>query len=76
MTDLIAAVSAGVPTALSALRRLGRTLNRRASNVLTHDISRSLLETGGFRRLLHPQLDEPDRAAADPRVRGPAGGTY
>jgi len=89
MTDLIAAVSSGVPAALIEVCRLGRTLNQRATDVLayfdrpgtsngptealngrlehlrgialgfrnlTNYIARSLLETGGFRPQLHPQL--------------------
>ena len=77
-------------TALTELRRLGRTLTQRASDILayferpgtsngpteaingllfahlrgsalgfrnlTHDIARSLLETGGFRPQLHPGM--------------------
>jgi transposase len=79
----------GVPAALSELRRLGRTLNRRADDVLAYFdlpgtsngpteaingrlehlrgsalgfrnldnyITRSLLESGGFRPPLHPRL--------------------
>ena len=86
---LIASLRTGVPTALVELRRLGRTLNHRAADVLayfdrpgtsngpteaingrlehlrgsalgfrnlTHYIARSLLETGGFRPSLQPQL--------------------
>ena len=89
MTQLIDSVSAGVPTALTELRTLGRTLTKRAEDVLayfdrpgtsngpteamngrlehlrgsalgfrnlTNYIARSLLETGGFRPRLHPQL--------------------
>src|SRR4051794_3274546 len=86
---VIESVSHGVPAALSEVITLGRTLKRRASDVLayfdqpgtsngptealngrlehlrgsalgfrnlTNYIARSLLETGGFRRQLHPQL--------------------
>jgi transposase len=89
MRAVIDAVSAGVPAALKELRKLGRTLKRRAADVLaffdrpgtsngpteaingrlehlrgtalgfrnlTHYIARSLLETGGFRPLLHSRL--------------------
>jgi transposase len=85
----ITTISAGVPAALSELVTLGRTLSRRAGDVLayfdrprtsngpteaingrlehlrgtalgfrnlTNYIARSLLETGGFRPRLHPQL--------------------
>jgi transposase len=89
MTELINALSTEVPTALTELVTLGRTLKRRAADVLayfdrpgtsngpteaingrlehlrgsalgfrnlTNYIARSLLETGGFRPRLHPQL--------------------
>ena len=89
MCQLIESLSHGVPAALSELRKLGRTLKRRAADVLayfdrpgtsngpteaingrlehlrgsalgfrnlTNYIARSLLETGGFRPRLHPQL--------------------
>ena len=89
MTELITSLSAGVPASLSELRTLGRTLKKRAADVLayfdrpgtsngpaeaingrlehlrgsalgfrnlTNYIARSLLETGGFRHRLHPQL--------------------
>ena len=89
MRSVIASVSAGVPDLLVEVRRLGRTLKKRAADVLayferpgtsngpteaingrlehlrgsalgfrnlTNYIARSLLETGGFRPLLHPQL--------------------
>ena len=89
MQAVIHAVSAGVPAALTELITLGRTLKKRAADVLayfdrpgtsngpteavngrlehlrgsalgfrnlTHYIARSLLETGGFRPLLHPHL--------------------
>ena len=89
MTTLIASVGHGVPVALTELRTLGRTLTKRAEDVLayfdrpgtsngpteamngrlehlrgsalgfrnlTNYIARSLLETGGFRPRLHPQL--------------------
>jgi transposase len=85
--NLIASLRTGVPTALIEVRRLGRTLNARASDILAffdrpgtsngpteaingrlehlrgsalgfrnleHYITRSLLETGGFRPALHP----------------------
>lgn len=89
MRTLIESLSNGVPTALTEIATLGRTLTRRAADVLayfdrpgtsngpteaingrlehlrgsalgfrnlTHYIARSLLETGGFRRQLHPGL--------------------
>jgi transposase len=89
MTKLIESVTNGVPAALVELRTLGRTLKKRAEDVLayfdrpgtsngpteamngrlehlrgsalgfrnlTNYIARSLLETGGFRRRLHPRL--------------------
>jgi hypothetical protein len=89
MENLIGSVSAGVPAALSEVITLGRTLKKRAVDVLayfdrpgtsngpteaingrlehlrgsalgfrnlTNYIARSLLETGGFRPLLHPGL--------------------
>ena len=89
MTQLIDSVSHDVPAALSEITRLGRTLKRRAGDVLayfdrpgtsngpteaingrlehlrgtalgfrnlTNYVARSLLETGGFRRQLHPRL--------------------
>jgi len=89
MTKLIESVSHGVPAVLSELRTLGRTLTKRATDVLayfdrpgtsngpteaingrlehlrgsalgfrnlTNYIARSLLETGGFRPRLHPEL--------------------
>ena len=89
MTTVIHCLREGVPSVLTELRRLGRTLNQRAADVLayfdrpgtsngpteaingrlehlrgsalgfrnlTHYIARSLLETGGFRPLLHPRL--------------------
>ena len=89
MCQLIESLSHGVPAALSELRKLGRTLKRRAADVLayfdrpgtsngpteaingrlehlrgsalgfrnlTNYIARSLLEAGGFRPRLHPQL--------------------
>ncbi len=89
MQALIESVSAGVPAALTEIRTLGRTLKRRAADVLAYFdrpgtsngpteamngrlehlrgsalgfrnianyIARSLLETGGFRPRLHPQL--------------------
>jgi transposase len=89
MQNLIGSVSAGVPAALSEVITLGRTLKKRAVDVLayfdrpgtsngpteaingrlehlrgsalgfrnlTNYIARSLLETGGFRPLLHPGL--------------------
>jgi transposase len=88
MSRLIESVSHGVPKALSEVRTLGRTLNKRLADVLayfdrpgtsngpteaingrlehlrgsalgfrnlTNYIARSLLETGGFRRRLHPR---------------------
>ena len=89
MTAVIKSISSGIPAALTELRRLGRTLNQRAGDILayfdrpgtsngptealngrlehlrgsalgfrnlTNYIARSLLETGGFRRRLHPRL--------------------
>jgi transposase len=89
MQRLIASVSHGVPTALTELITLGRTLKKRGADVLayferpgtsngpteaingrlehlrgsalgfrnlTNYIARSLLESGGFRPQLHPQL--------------------
>jgi transposase len=89
MKRLIESLSHGVPAALTELITLGRTLTKRAEDVLayfdrpgtsngpteaingrlehlrgsalgfrnlTHYIARSLLETGGFRSRLHPQL--------------------
>jgi transposase len=89
MAAVIDALHEGVPEALVELRRLGRTLNHRAADVLayfdrpgtsngptealngrlehlrgsalgfrnlTNYIARSLLETGGFRPVLHPRL--------------------
>ena len=89
MTALIDAIGPGVPTALREIITLGRTLNKRAVDVLayfdrpgtsngpteaingriehlrgsalgfrnlTNYIARALLETGGFRPQLHPQL--------------------
>lgn len=89
MTKLIESVSHGVPSVLNEIVTLGRTLNKRAADVLayfdrpgtsngpteaingrlehlrgsalgfrnlTNYIARSLLETGGFRPLLHPRL--------------------
>ena len=89
MQKVIDDLSHDVPTALTELRRLGRTLRQRAADVLayftrpgtsngpteaingrlehlrgsalgfrnlTNYIARSLLETGGFRPHLHPQI--------------------
>jgi len=89
MAAVIDSLSTGVPKPLVELARLGRTLKRRAVDVLayfdrpgtsngpteaingrlehlrgsalgfrnlTNYIARSLLETGGFRPLLHRQL--------------------
>jgi len=89
MTRLIASISYNVPAALSEVVTLGRTLTKRAGDILayfdrphtsngpteaingrlehlrgtalgfrnlTNYIARSLLETGGFRRQLHPRL--------------------
>jgi len=89
MQSLIDALRHGVPAALTELVTLGRTLNKRAGDVLayfdrpgtsngpteaingrlehlrgsalgfrnlTNYITRSLLETGGFRPRLHPRL--------------------
>jgi transposase len=87
LAALIATLRTGVPTTLVELRRLGRTLNARAHDILaffdrpgtsngpteaingrlehlrgsalgfrnlSNYIARSLLESGGFRPLLHP----------------------
>ena len=89
MTAVIDALRDGVPAALVELRRLGRTLNQRAADVLayfdrpgtsngptealngrlehlrgsalgfrnlTNYIARCLLETGGFRPVLHREM--------------------
>lgn len=89
MQTLITSLSHGVPATLREIIKLGRTLNRRAADVLayfdrpgtsngpteaingrlehlrgsalgfrnlTNYIARSLLESGGFRPQLHPQL--------------------
>ena len=89
MTAVIDSLTRGVPAALSELVTLGRTLTKRAADVLaffdlpgtsngpteaingrlehlrgsalgfrnlTHYITRSLLEAGGFRPRLHPQI--------------------
>ncbi|MCL2804273.1 MAG: ISL3 family transposase [Micrococcales bacterium] len=89
MRDVINSLSHGVPAILSELITLGRTLKRRANDILayfnrshtsngpteaingrlehlrgsalgfrnlTNYIARSLLETGGFRPKLHPQM--------------------
>ncbi|WP_226346916.1 transposase, partial [Agilicoccus flavus] len=89
LTSLIKTLATGVPAGLAELARLGRTLAKRADDVLayftrprtsngpteaingrlehlrgtalgfrnlTNYIARSLLETGGFRPQLHPQL--------------------
>jgi transposase len=89
MQAVIDAITAGVPTALTEIRRLGRTMKQRAADILaffdrpgtsngpteaingrlehlrgsalgfrnlTNYIARSLLEAGGFRPRLHPQM--------------------
>jgi hypothetical protein len=68
MVKLIESLSAGVPRPLVEIAKLGRTLSKRAADVLayfdrpgtsngpTEAIARSLLETGGFRPRLHPAL--------------------
>ncbi len=89
MKRLIHSISHGVPAALVEVATLGRTLKKRAGDVLalfdrprtsngpteaingrlehlrgsalgfrslTNYIARSLLETGGFRQQLHPQI--------------------
>ena len=89
MQAVIDAVTTGVPAALVEIRRLGRTLKQRATDVLAffdrpgtsngpteaingrlehlrgsalgfrnlaHYIARSLLESGGFRPRLHPEI--------------------
>lgn len=88
LEQLIASLRTGVPNGLVELKKLGRTLNARAADILAyfdkpgtsngpteaingrlehlrgsalgfrnleHYIARSLLETGGFRPLLHPR---------------------
>ena len=89
LTKLIDTLAAGVPKTLVEVAKLGRTLNKRADDVLayfdhprtsngpteaingrlehlrgsalgfrnlTNYVARSLLETGGFRPLLHSRL--------------------
>jgi transposase len=89
MNELIESISQGVPKALTEIIKLGRTLKKRAADILayfdrpgtsngpteaingrlehlrgsalgfrnlTNYIARSLLEAGGFRPRLHPQL--------------------
>ena len=89
MTKLIESLREGVPRALTELVTLGRTLTKRAADVLayfdrpgtsngpteaingrleplrgsalgvrnlTNSLARSLLESGGFRPRLHPEL--------------------
>jgi len=89
MRQVIAAISHGVPKELGELKKLGRTVKKRAGDILayfdrphtsngpteaingrlehlrgsalgfrnlTNYIARSLLETGGFRPQLHPQI--------------------
>ena len=89
MRRLMASLKSGVPNGLTEVKRLGRTLNRRASDILayfqhprtsngpteaingrlehlrgsalgfrnlTNYIARSLLETGGFKPVLHSRL--------------------
>ena len=89
MVELIESISSGVPTALSEITALGRTLKKRTADVLayferpgtsngpteaingrlehlrgsalgfrnlTNYIARALLESGGFRPQLHPQM--------------------
>ena len=89
LTEVIAALRRGIPAKLLELQKLGRTLNRRATDILayfdrpgtsngpteaingrlehlrgtalgfrnlTNYITRALLDTGGFRPLLHPHL--------------------
>ena len=89
MHTIIDSLSSGIPAGLVELRKLGRTLKQRATDILaffdrpgtsngpteaingrlehlrgsalgfrnlTNYIARSLLETGGFRNHLHPQL--------------------
>ncbi|GGA09577.1 ISL3 family transposase [Sediminivirga luteola] len=89
MQSVIDSLTSSVPTVLTELRRLGRTLKQRAADILaffdrpgtsngpteaingrlehlrgsalgfrnlTNYIARSLLETGGFRNQLHPQM--------------------
>ncbi|WP_344039929.1 transposase, partial [Nesterenkonia flava] len=89
LTEVIAALRRGIPVKLVELKKLGRTLNRRAADILayfdrpgtsngpteaingrlehlrgtalgfrnlTNYITRALLDTGGFRPLLHPHL--------------------
>lgn len=89
MKAVIASIKTGVPETLIEVRTLGRTLNRRAADILayfdhprtsngpteaingrlehlrgsalgfrnlTNYVARALLESGGFRPRLHPQL--------------------
>ncbi|GGE60596.1 hypothetical protein GCM10011401_04370 [Nesterenkonia cremea] len=89
LQEVIAALRRGVPAKLTELKKLGRTLNKRAGDILayferpgtsngpteainghlehlrgtalgcrnlTNYITRALLDTGGFRPLLHPHL--------------------
>ena len=89
LQEVIASLRRGIPAKLMELKRLGRTLNKRASDILayfdhpgtsngpteaingrlehlrgtalgfrnlTNYITRALLDTGGFRPLLHPHL--------------------
>ena len=89
MAAVIASIKTGVPTKLAEIRTLGRTLSRRAADVLAYFdrpatsngpteaingrlehlrgsalgfrnlanyVARALLESGGFRPQLHPQL--------------------
>src|SRR5699024_3157861 len=98
LTEVIDSLRRGGPAKLVELKKLGRTLNRRAVDILayfdrprtskgpteqvngrpehlrgtalgfrslTNYITRALLDTGGFRPLLHPHL----RCAPQPRAR-------
>ena len=88
LQEVIASLRRGIPAKLMELKKLGRTLNRRAADILayfdrpgrsngpteaigrlehlrgtalgfrnlTNYITRALLDTGGFRPLLHPHL--------------------
>ena len=89
LQEVIASLRRGIPAKLTELKKLGRTLNKRAGDILayferpgtsngpteaingrlehlrgtalgfrnlTNYITRALLDTGGFRPLLHPHL--------------------
>ena len=69
LTETIETISNAVPATLTELTTLGRTLQRRAPDVLAYlrgtaiafrnlanYITRALLDTGGFRRRIHPHM--------------------